>query len=189
MTAAESPGCGRRRIHLRSLSDVTGATRGGGTGGGGRARSLSERAARLEPRSHQPSPSASLLSVEAAAALRRHPSDLVAPPRDPAPVPASPRPDPWRKMSASLERATSHDPWIRNVLDKKGRNSVDLYERVKRSSWRRGKLERRAGVEGHCTCAEPPRRALPAPPPPAPAPPPPPPPADARPDPLLETTC
>ncbi|CAH0727511.1 unnamed protein product, partial [Brenthis ino] len=151
VTDADSPAGARRRVHLRSLSDVTPAARSPAT----RARSHSERP-RVSP---TPSPSPSPRRPPAPHALRPRAvrSERSSPD---ASLHALADADPWRKMSEaelrpSPGRARSSleapDPWVR-----KGR--------------RRGRLERAAGVAcgecaRGCTCsparapARPPLRA------------------------------
>ncbi|XP_045772487.1 ESX-1 secretion-associated protein EspK-like [Maniola jurtina] len=156
VTDADSPPGVRRRIHLRSLSDVTPAARSPVA----RARSHSER-----PRaSPAPSPAAS-----PAPSPRRPPAGLT-----PAPLPRAvrsersspdaslhaladeargrPELDPWRKMSeldlgrAGRQARAALDPWVRKPARRAAsRDSVGDGARV-----RRGRLERAGGVCDAC---------------------------------------
>ncbi|CAG9796412.1 unnamed protein product [Diatraea saccharalis] len=136
VTAADSPVCVRRRIHLRSLSDVTPASRTLAP----RARSHSERPrttpqpspAHVPPappraRSERSSPAASTLALDAPPLLG----------------------DPWRKMSdRELTAARSAlDPWVKKTAREQSAAEAPP---------RRGKLERAAPVCETCgpTAAE-----------------------------------
>lgn len=167
MTDADSPTCVRRRIHLRSLSDVTPASRALAA----RARSHSERPraspqpsparAPLAPpraRSERSSPVASLLALDA-------PTAPAAPSAPPTPPHAAPvLGNPWRKMSEhdldlrSRPSPRSHDPWVRNsslrplARDETGGVSSEPETGRGRegAGVKRGKLERKAAVCESC---------------------------------------
>ncbi|CAH2102234.1 unnamed protein product [Euphydryas editha] len=173
VTDADSPVGVRRRLHLRSLSDVTPAGRSPAP----RARSHSDR-----PRV-SPAPSATLSAAPSAA-----PSPAPSPRRPPAPsspvaphalVPRAvrsersspdaslhaladearvrPEADPWRKMSdvdlgrsgrpaarASLDAPHALDPWVRKPTRRAA--SRDSVGATPEARPRRGRLERAAGV-------------------------------------------
>ncbi|CAK1602296.1 unnamed protein product [Parnassius mnemosyne] len=168
VTDTDSPAGVRRRVHLRSLSDVTPAARAPVQ----RARSHSER-----PRaSPAPSPARSLALSPApsplrAAVTRSERSSPDASLRESRPVGSGG--DPWRKMSEvdlkSAGRARA-DPWVKSASLRPG-------EAARRRA--RGRLERAAPVceacgrsacdcwRARCTCS--PRAARLAPRPPHPA--------------------
>ncbi|KPI95049.1 Abhydrolase domain-containing protein FAM108C1 [Papilio xuthus] len=152
VTDTDSPAGVRRRIHLRSLSDVTPASREPAP----RARSHSERprASPLSSRAPSPCPAP---SPARSLALSPTPSPAPSPLR---PVARSERSspdatlrvrpvlgDPWRKMSEvdlkSAERRVRGDPWVRSPSTR---------------ARRRGRLQRAAAVceacgRSGCECA------------------------------------
>ncbi|CAH4031339.1 unnamed protein product [Pieris brassicae] len=167
VTDIDSPAGVRRRIHLRSLSDVTPA----GRSPGARPRSHSERphispgpspavsiAPSPSPRIAPPSPHlVTALYPRVVRSERSSPdASLHALVDDPRPKPnvLTVVNDPWRKMSevdlksagrrrrptarASLESRSTVDPWVRNPASRTG--SRDELRA------RRGKLERSAAV-------------------------------------------
>lgn len=168
ITVAESPICVRRRIHLRSLSDVTPAA---GRSPAPRARSHSDRASPvsravspLVARSMTPTVSSVTRALTPVPSPRVR-SERSSPARSPRArnanrfrsVDASTvHADPWRKMSdvdlksvgkRRSDRSRVEDPWIKNSV---GRSSDS---RSLSLESRRGKLERRAAVE--CVCRRP----------------------------------
>ncbi|VVC95165.1 unnamed protein product [Leptidea sinapis] len=188
ITDTDSPVGVRRRIHLRSLSDVTPA----GRSPGARARSHSEKP-RASP-SSSPSPRA-VPSSPHSLAPSQHPrvvrSERSSPDASLNALSDEPRlrtealtviNDPWRKMSevdlktasrsmrhntrASLDSSKASDPWVRNPTSRGASR-----DNVSTSGRRRGKLERSSavtceacGVTGAaCECWRPPCTCGPAP--------------------------
>lgn len=143
MIDADSPAGVRRRIHLRSLSDVTPASRALTP----RARSHSERPRAL------PAPSPSHPSTRSA---RSSPDASPASPRARrAPSPAAALADPWRKMSELDLRPRALDPWVKNArrpLALSGEElprpspAADSEPNNSGGTFKRGKLERKACV-------------------------------------------
>lgn len=160
MIEADSPAGVRRRIHLRSLSDVTPASRALAP----RARSHSERPRAL------PAPSPSHPQAPAARAVRSARSSpdasrerLDAAPADPPPR-RSALADPWRKMSElDLRTRAALDPWVKNAPRRApadpprdrdrahsgedlGRPGPDPDPKRDNGTFKRGKLERKPAV-------------------------------------------
>lgn len=162
ITEVDSPAVVRRRVHLRSLSDVTPAARAHVV----RARSHSDRtsprpAPRSPPRSPRSPPRRAVRSE------RSSPNLSAAAPRSPRPRAAlSVLGDPWRKMSDADPKSDkrdrlsfdgtsrSDDPWIKNSSShrtgepsqRSGKNFVKTDVKRDSASFKRGKLERKSAV-------------------------------------------
>lgn len=162
ITDTDSPVCVRRRIHLRSLSDVTPTSR-----------PHTPRARSQSARSPPSSPSRPALPPPPSRSERSSPTRP-----DPA---ATILGNPWRKMSdvdlkasdrrrnsnrVSLDGTPADDPWVKNSrprTETKPRREAVVVDStsIKTVSIKRGKLERRSpvpcdgcGVDG-CECRKP----------------------------------